>query len=221
VVDPQEFLDFYLDSQFEDIAGLKPLPINRMMRQAGREANDFYTRGMSGGFRRYTRGRLKDISKPDLKQRLESDSSFRDEYQRQVIEGQRPRPTDKYEFNGGGGWSGAFYYERPIDTRLDGEPVRENIKYDHTIYGDRGTIPEDTKQRTMERLERTQDVIKNWDPIEASAREDYNRLRGGKINPLDGMSAADRAGMAHDLIRTIDTPINPGKSLYEIMFPTF
>ena len=136
---------------------------------------------MSGGFRRYTRGRLKDISKPDLKQRLESDSSFRDEYQRQVIEGQRPRPTDKYEFNGGGRWSGAFYYERPIDTRLDfdGKPVRENIKYEG-IYGDRGTIPDDTKQRTMERLERTQDVINNWDPIEASAREDYKPIKRWK-----------------------------------------
>jgi hypothetical protein len=45
VVDPQEFLDFYLDSQFEDIAGWKPLPRARMIKQAGRTMNSKRTRG--------------------------------------------------------------------------------------------------------------------------------------------------------------------------------
>jgi len=177
------------------LAGIKPLPINRMMRQAGREANDFYTRGESGGFRRYSKRGLKDMSKAELKQRLETDASFRDEYQRQVVDGQRPRPTDRYEFNGGSGWSGAYYYERPID-RSEGRPRRENW-----TYQDRGTIPDDVKERTMERMERTQDAINNWDPIEASAKEDYNRLKGKPRLP-------DAAGFVQD-IQTIPTPSNP------------
>ena len=45
MVDPQEFLDFYLDSQFEDIAGWKPLPRARMIKQAGRTMNSKRTRG--------------------------------------------------------------------------------------------------------------------------------------------------------------------------------
>ena len=38
------FLDFYLDSQFEDIAGWKPLPRARMIKQAGRTMNNKRTR---------------------------------------------------------------------------------------------------------------------------------------------------------------------------------
>ena len=44
MVDPQEFLDFYLDSQYEDIAGWKPLPRARMIKQAGRTMNSKRTR---------------------------------------------------------------------------------------------------------------------------------------------------------------------------------
>ena len=44
MVDPQQFLDFYLDSQFEDIAGWKPLPRARMIKQAGRTMNSKRTR---------------------------------------------------------------------------------------------------------------------------------------------------------------------------------
>ena len=46
-------------------------------------------------------------------------------------------------------------------------------------------MPKDLKQRTMERLERTQDAINNWDPIEA-IKEDYNRLKG-KMGPADAV----------------------------------
>ena len=39
-------------------------------------------------------------------------------------------------------------------------------------------------------------------------------------NTYRNAAAADRAGMAHDLIRTIDTPSHPGMSLGEMMFQT-
>ena len=38
----------FVDQEQDDetlLAGMKRLPIGRMMKQAGREANDFYTRG--------------------------------------------------------------------------------------------------------------------------------------------------------------------------------
>ena len=73
-------------NQEEDVqvAGLRPLPINRMRRQAGREANQFYTRGdfgpalrdRNGNIYRNSdgtpqRGQLRDGQMPaDMKERL-------------------------------------------------------------------------------------------------------------------------------------------------------
>jgi len=208
VVDPQEFLDFYLDSQFEDIAGLKPLPINRMVKQAGRLKNRSPS-GWGAGPMMFSRDNSKRIklTPEEAQTLLRSDPQFAASYQRQVVDGEGAAMTDKYELH------------ELYDGSMHGRQYKPYIAGE-SIHRDR-ISRDDLNRMTIKRHQDVQDAINNWDPIEASAREDYNRLRGGKINPLDGMSAADRAGMAHDLIRTIDTPINPGKSLYEIMFPTF
>ena len=203
MVDPQEFLDFYLDSQFEDIAGLKPLPINRMVRQAGRLKNRSPSGSFAGPmmFSRANSKRIK-LTPEEAQTLLRSDPQFAASYQRQVVDGEGADMKDKYELHElyDGGMHGRQY--KPY---IAGESIhRDRISRD------------DLNRMTIKRHQDVQDAINNWDPIEASAREDYNRLRGGKINPLDGMSAADRAGMAHDLIRTID-----GMSLGEMMFPAF
>ena len=129
----------FVDLESEEellLAGIKPLPINRMMRQAGRKANDFYTKGQFKSTHTNRNG-----TKIELEQR---------------------RPLN----------SNTMYYER-------GEG-RAN----------QAVTNRDTKQNladeTMERLERTQDAINNWDPIEASAKEDYNRLKG-KMGPADAV----------------------------------
>ena len=129
------------------IAGLRPLPINRMLRQAGREANQFYTRG--------------DYGSP-LRQR-----------------------------------------DKSIWRYSDGTPHKGQLRS--------GPMPDDMKERTRYRLEKAQDAINNWDPIEASAAEDYNRMRGQ--NRRGDPSAA------FDLIHTIDTPTHEGVSLGEMMVP--
>ena len=57
------------------IAGIRPLPINRMMRQAGREVNDFTTGRGSGPFVRRAPARnapRTKISQEQLDQRLMS-----------------------------------------------------------------------------------------------------------------------------------------------------
>ena len=129
----------FVDQESEEellLAGIKPLPINRMMRQAGREANDFYTKGSYGT-------------------------------------GTRNRDGN---------------FHRNSDGSMQRHQLRD------------GVMPDDLKQRTMERLERTQDAINNWDPIEASAQEDFNRMKGADMPD----------------VRPIDTPSNPAP---EGMFP--
>ena len=138
-------------NQEEDVqvAGLRPLPINRMVRQAGREGNQFYTRGEYG----------------------------------------RPLRNRNGE----------------ILRNSDGTPQRGTLRD--------GQMPEDMRQRLIERQQRTKENIDNWDPIEASAREDYNRLRGGNqpiVNP--GVLP-----LADELIQTIETPIAPATSQMDRM----
>lgn len=208
MVDPQEFLDFYLDSLYGDIAGLKPLPINRMVKQAGRFKNRSPS-GRGAGPMEFSRRDLTRIrlSEDEVQTLLRSDPQFAASYQRQVVEGKGDKLTDKYRLTGlhGGGVIGDQYVPYEAGDTI----LREGMSRD------------DLNKMTIKRHQDVQDAINNWDPIEASAQEDFNRLRGGKINPLDGMSAGERAGMAADLIRPIDTPSQTGMSLSEMMFPTF
>ena len=117
------------------LAGIKPLPINRMVRQAGRKANEFYTKG------RYTETNVPHPTRKDYQLNL-----------------RRAGETSLSEKGEG----------RASQTRIDRE-TGQNLA-----------------DETMERLERTQDAINNWDPIEASAKEDYNRLKG-KMGPADAV----------------------------------
>ena len=48
-----KFLDIEPDNEVL-LAGYKPLPTGRMLKQAGRELNDFYTKSQTGRFRRQT-----------------------------------------------------------------------------------------------------------------------------------------------------------------------
>lgn len=190
------------------LAGIKPLPTGRMMRQAGREVNSFTTGRGYGPFVRRSPARnapRTKISKEQLDQRLMSDPAFRAAYERQVErslspELQDPVQIDNYQ------WAPDEYIirERPVDIERRGGAQRRYSSHP-------GGIPEEVKQRAMERLLRTQDAINNWDPIEASAIEDLNRLRGGRRGP----ALPDAAGFVMDL-ETVPTPSNPdGVRLFE------
>ena len=189
------------------IAGIKPLPINRMMRQAGREVNDFTTKGKYGPFIRREPPRNApriQISQEQLDHRLMSDPSFKASYERQIERGLVPTLEDKYKINNYAFTPNNYnIQERPVDILPNGKAERR--------YRDEGKIPTEVKQRAIKRLERTQEAINNWDPIEASAAEDYNRMRGQ--NRRGDPSAA------FDLIHTIDTPTHEGMSLGEMMVP--
>ena len=143
------------------IAGIKPLPINRMRRQAGREVNRYTTTGQYG---------------PPMRGRDD-----------QII--RTPDGTPRY------------YEKRRVQR---GEQFYDRKRDD--IFN--GRIPPDMKQRLLERQQRATDAINNWDPIEASAQEDYNRLRGGN-KPIVNPGALP---LADELIQTIETPIAPATS---------
>ena len=153
------FVDEQDENQEELLAGLRPLPINRMIKQAGREANDFYTKGRYGKFERDRDGKV---------------------YRNQ-----------------------------------DGTPQsRENGRPNEWNSGPKeGVMPKDLKERTLKRQQKTKDAIDNWDPIEASAKEDYNRLKGGRRGP-----AWMGPGAADELIHTIETPIAPATSIGDLKY---
>ena len=153
------FIDEQDENQEELLAGLRPLPINRMIKQAGREANDFYTKGRYGKFERDRDGKV---------------------YRNQ-----------------------------------DGTPQsRENGRPNEWNSGPKeGVMPKDLKERTLKRQQKTKDAIDNWDPIEASAKEDYNRLKGGRRGP-----AWMGPGAADELIHTIETPIAPATSIGDLKY---
>ena len=123
------FVDEQPDNEEVLLAGLRPLPVNRMLKQAGRKV---------------TKDRI-----------------------------------DNQSFMGG----------------RNGSPMTPGLR-----------------QEGMDRLKRTQDAINDWDPIEASAKEDFNRMRGGRRGPIIGPGAAD------ELIQTIETPIAPATSLGDLKY---
>lgn len=156
------FVDEQDENQEELLAGLRPLPINRMIKQAGREANDFYTKGRYGKFEDGNTGTI---------------------------------------------W-------RTKDGKPYGRSIRRTSERDSTFSekGD-GVMPKDLKERTLKRQQKAKDAIDNWDPIEASAAEDYNRMKGGRRGP-----AWMGPGAADELIQTIETPIAPATSLGDLKY---
>jgi hypothetical protein len=142
-VDGRDLYEAMVDQVEKDlgeVAGLRPLPINRMRKQAGREGNQFYTRGEYGPPQRNNRGEV---------------------YRNSDGTPQRSRVRNTFDPQNRGSSFG--YYEK----------------------GD-GRMPDDMKQRLIERHQKANDAINNWDPIEASAQEDYNRLKGGRRGPVMG-----------------------------------
>ena len=123
------FVDEIPDNEEALLAGLRPLPVNRMLKQAGRKV---------------TKDRI-----------------------------------DNQSFMGG----------------RNGSPMTPGLR-----------------QEGMNRLKRTQDAINDWDPIEASAKEDFNRMKGGRRGPIIGPGAAD------ELIHTIETPIAPATSIGDLKY---
>jgi len=182
--------------EIAQVAGLRPLPINRMVRQAGRLKNQSPS-GYNAGtmlFSRKNRRRI-DLSPAEVQRLLRSDPQFKKSYERQIVNGQRDEMTDKYgnlyQGHDGSVW-GSVYQSYEAGGVIQREPISR----------------EEVNRRTIERQQAAREAIENWDPIEASAREDFNRLRGGNrsiVNP-------GALPLADELIQTIGTPIAPPTS---------
>ena len=166
-----KFLDIEPDNEVL-LAGLKPLPINRMLKQAGRRK--MKTGGGKMLFSRHpdSESRIK-YSAGEVQRLLRSDPQFKASYEKQVIGGKRDDMTDKYRLYGisDGSVLGAKF--EPHKFQRDGKDV----------YHREPMSKKDVNDMTMERLIKAQEAINNFDPIEASAKEDYNRLKGGRRGP--------------------------------------
>ena len=135
------------------------------------------------------------LSPEEAQTLMRSDPQFRRSYERQVKNGQTSNNTDKYdgivEFDDGRIITNVY---KPYEA--GGVIQREPISR------------EEVNRQTIERQQRNAEATNNWDPVEASAREDFNRLRGGNV-PLVNPGALP---LADELIQTIETPIAPATS---------
>jgi len=182
--------------EIAQVAGLRPLPINRMVKQAGRLKNrsqSYMGKSYNAGPMMFSRKGYQrvSLSAEEVQTLMRSDPQFKRSYERQVKNGQQSDMTDKYD---------GFVHMR------DGS-VRVNIFQPYEAGGviQRESMPtKDLNQQTLERQRRTKEAIDNWDPIEASAQEDYNRLKGGRRGPI----LPSPADFLMDL-QTIPTPSNP------------
>ena len=184
--------------EIAQVAGIRPLPINRMVIQAGRRKNRAVQDGqLSGGPMMFTRrgARRFEYSPEEVQRLLRSDPQFKRSYERQIVGGESDDMTDKYGnlFQASDG----SVYGRVFKPYVAGGQIQRNV------------IPKsEINKLTIERQKAAREAIENWDPIEASAREDFNRLRGGNrsiVNP-------GALPLADELIQTIGTPIAPPTS---------
>ena len=182
-----------LGTEVAQVAGIRPLPRARMARQAGRRKNEMFG-SYGGGPMLFSRSRdatkRVKFSAEEVQTMLRSDPQFAASYQRQVVDGKRDEQTDKYDIRQWPDGSVTGYQYEPW-TESDGSVRRQSIGKDAV------------KELTLERHRKNTQVVNEWDPIEASAQEDYNRLRGGNKNPLP-----DPGSVLIDL-ESIPTPSNP------------
>lgn len=177
------------------IAGIKPLPINRMVRQAGRFKNKSPSGRNTGPmlFSRRDRTRL-NLEPNEVETLLRSDPQFKASYERQVIQGKDATMTDKYDVR-------ELYGGDVVGSQFSPYSAGGQIQREHMSRKELNDL-------TIQRHLKAKETIDNWDPIEASAREDFNRLKG-RGDP----------SAALELIHTIDTPSRPEMSLGEVLFP--
>ena len=193
------FVDEVPDNEEELLAGLRPLPVNRMTRQAGRTKNQSPSGRNAGSMMFSRKGRTRlTLDKNEVETLLRSDPQFKASYENQIIKGKDDKLTDKYKLLKGpnGGVTGSQF--KPYEA--GGTIQRE------------GMSRQDLNDQTIQRQQKAKDAINDWDPIEASAREDFNRMKGGRRGPIIGPGAAD------ELIHTIETPIAPATSIGDLKY---
>ena len=181
-----------LGAEVAQVAGLQPLPRARMARQAGRRKNRSvgeYGAGPMMFSRNRNKAKRVEFSPEQIQTMLRSAPQFAASYQRQIVDGMDDEMTDKYRLRKA---YGGYVYGTQYAPYMTGSGVlREDIGRDAV------------NELTLERHRKNAEVVNNWDPIEASAQEDYNRLRGGNKNPLP-----DLTDVLMD-IESIPTPSNP------------
>ena len=183
------------------LAGYKPLPKARMIRQAAREANDFYTGKGYGPFRRKDNRNARKIATTQrtLQKLMATDPDLRRMYVEQIQQGNEPKDGDKFELRRGSFDQNDIILEyRPVDMNVynTGGPKRSKGGLRWRDDKDRklNRAPEEVKTRLINNIKEVERFInEDYDPIGAVEKEAQNRKRGGNkplVNGPDVDSAA-------------------------------
>ena len=176
------------------LAGYKPLPKARMIRQAAREANDFYTGKGYGPFRRKDNRNARKIATTQrtLQKLMATDPDLRRMYVEQIQQGNEPKDGDKFELRRGSFDQNDIILEyRPVDMNVynTGGPKRSKGGLRWRDDKDRklNRAPEEVKTRLINNIKEVERFInEDYDPIGAVEKEAQNRKRGGNKPLVNG-----------------------------------
>lgn len=219
----------FLDVEQEEetlLAGYKPIPKNRMLRQANREGNDFYTNKGYGPFRRKDNRNARQIrtNQKTLQRLMATDPDLRRMYVEQIQSGNEPQEGDKFNLRRDFIDQDVIILEhRPVDMNVynSGGPKRTKggLRFKEERREDpKQTMPDDLKKRTLSKIEEVERFInEDYDPVGAVNKEMENRRRGGNKPIINGPDAAPIDPMSvPELIQPI-APLDQNQYPYERM----
>jgi len=192
----------FLDVEQEEetlLAGYRPIRKDRMLKQAAREANDFYTNKGYGPFRRKDNRNARRIATTQrtLQKLMATDSDLRRMYVEQIQQGNDPKEGDKFRLRRGSFDQNDIILEhRPVEMNSYNRGKPERVKGGLRFREDRREdpkqlLPDDVKKRTLSKIQEVERFInEDYDPIGAVEKEAQNRKRGGNI-PIDPASGAE------------------------------
>lgn len=190
------------------IAGYKPLPKARMVRQATREANDFYTGKGYGPFQRKYNRNAKSIrtNEKTLQKLMATDPDLRRMYVEQIQQGNEPKETDKFSLRRSYPEDQIELEYRPVDMNVynTGGPKRSKggLRWRDDKGDKRNLAPKEVKTRVINNLkELNRFVNEDYDPIGAVEKEAQNRKRGGNKPYVNGPNVDPAAAV--ELIQPI------------------
>jgi len=225
------------------IAGLKPLPINRMLRQPARKRQKVWNRPSVHGYGRMSKDEVNRILQRTgaIRESIETWDPIEAEWKERANRN-NPNPRSRTVRN---------TFKQDVDFKYDTESELMNMaaraqhKSGQSFYDEGNNrlvdylslLPPaqaaEYRRLKYEQFDRTakmwSDARDDFDPHEMTAdlvrgrdrQLDNDLLAEWKTNRRlkEAAEAASRVLSIGDLIRTVDTPISESKSLNEIMFP--
>ena len=224
------------------IAGLKPLPINRMLRQPARKRQKMWGSPNVHGYGRMSKDEVNSILRRTqaTKEAIDKWDPIQAEWEERLNQN-NPNPRSRAIRN---------TVKQDADFKYNTETALMNMagralnRFDQSVF-DSGNnrlieyldlLPpaqaaeyRRLKYKEFDEIDKRWSVREDWDPYKMNA--DLIRGRDRDLNNdllaewktnrrlKEAADAAGRVESIGDLIRTVDTPISESQSLNEIMFP--